>query len=313
MRLAACSWASASPVRVSVETMHERPGSACGAARRAAARRSARRPTPRGSRGRRARAHGALLRRHLAAAGAARAPRHDGGSPAHHARRRAGEARRDAHGVAIGRADERLRHGTAPPTRAPRITRHSPGQSRATRRIQRGAALASVRRRRRARRDTLAPPAPPPPRLPARPRWSSWSFVVLRRRAPGARSCVPRSTIRPCETTTIRVGVPDRSTGGARRRRLVRFAIRRSSASCTSPPDSRVERGRRLVEDQDRRVLRGWRARSRGAGAGRPESRTPEIADRRVVALRQRRDELVRVGGARRGDRRPRAAGSSSP
>ena len=59
-----------------------------------------------------------------------------------------------------------------------------------------------------------------------------------------------------------------------------------------------VERGGRLVEDQNRRVLQ-QRARDRDPLALAAREPLAALADRRVVAVRQRRDEVVRVGGAR--------------
>ncbi len=61
-----------------------------------------------------------------------------------------------------------------------------------------------------------------------------------------------------------------------------------------------VDRGQRLVEDQDRRVAQ------EGAGDRQPlalaaRQHDPALADHRLPALRQRRDELVGVGVARRG------------
>ena len=60
-----------------------------------------------------------------------------------------------------------------------------------------------------------------------------------------------------------------------------------------------VERGGRLVEDQDRRILQ-QRARDRDAlllAAGELE---PALADLGLVAVGQRHDEVVDVRGARR-------------
>ena len=61
-----------------------------------------------------------------------------------------------------------------------------------------------------------------------------------------------------------------------------------------------IDRGQRLVEDQDRRVAQ-QRAGDRQAlalAAGQPGA---ALADHGLVAVRQRLDEVVRVGGARGG------------
>ena len=53
---------------------------------------------------------------------------------------------------------------------------------------------------------------------------------------------------------------------------VVRPSASRSSASCTARSVSRVERARRLVEHEDRRVAQDRRARSRSAASRRPRS-----------------------------------------
>ena len=60
-----------------------------------------------------------------------------------------------------------------------------------------------------------------------------------------------------------------------------------------------VERRRRLVQDQDRRVLQ-QRARNRQALALPARQLLAALADAGLVLLRQRHDEIVRVRGARR-------------
>ena len=62
----------------------------------------------------------------------------------------------------------------------------------------------------------------------------------------------------------------------------------------------RVERARRLVEQQDRRILEN-RARDRDALPLPARQPRAALAEERVVALRQRAQELVRFGGTRRG------------
>ena len=80
----------------------------------------------------------------------------------------------------------------------------------------------------------------------------------------------------------------------------VRFIISVASACCTRRSDSRVERRRRFVEDQDRRVLQ-QRARNRQPLALAARQPLAALADRRLVAVGLRGDEVVRVGGAGRG------------
>jgi hypothetical protein len=63
----------------------------------------------------------------------------------------------------------------------------------------------------------------------------------------------------------------------------------------------RIERGRRLVEDQDRRVLQ-HRARNRHALLLAARQLQAALADRCLVTLRQTFDEVVNVRGARRRD-----------
>ena len=79
----------------------------------------------------------------------------------------------------------------------------------------------------------------------------------------------------------------------------VRFIIRFASASCTSCSDS-VSSAE--VASSSTRI--GAFLSSARAIASRcrwpPDSRWPALADHRLVAVRQRDDELVRVGGARR-------------
>ena len=61
-----------------------------------------------------------------------------------------------------------------------------------------------------------------------------------------------------------------------------------------------VDRGQRLVEDQDRRIAQ-QRPCDRQPLALAARQQHPALADHRGIALRQRHDEVVRVGGARRG------------
>jgi hypothetical protein len=62
----------------------------------------------------------------------------------------------------------------------------------------------------------------------------------------------------------------------------------------------RIEHRRRLVEDQDRRILE-QRARQRDTLLLPARQSHAPVADQRVVALRQVDDEVVRAGGARGG------------
>ena len=67
------------------------------------------------------------------------------------------------------------------------------------------------------------------------------------------------------------------------------------------PLGFRIERGGGLVEQDDRRVL-DQRARDRDALALAAGQLQAVLADRRVVAVRERHDEVVRVGGLGGGD-----------
>ena len=87
--------------------------------------------------------------------------------------------------------------------------------------------------------------------------------------------------------------------GGARSSSTVRPFISRSSASTTSVSDSAVERGGRLVQDEDRRVADD-RARDPDPLALAARERQPALADHRVVPVGHLRDELVGVRELRR-------------
>ena len=110
-------------------------------------------------------------------------------------------------------------------------------------------------------------------------------------------SCVPRSTIRPWSRTTIW------SASRTVERRcaiviVVRPSASRSSASCTARSVLRVERARRLVEDEHGRVAKD------GAGDRHPlllaaREAVAALADERVVAVLEAGDQVVDV-------RRPR-------
>ena len=84
---------------------------------------------------------------------------------------------------------------------------------------------------------------------------------------------------------------------------VVRSGIRWFERVLHQPLGFVVERGRGLVEDQDRRVLQ-HRARDRDALALAAGQQRAVLADRRVHALRQAVDEFAGVGGV------GRAAGS---
>ena len=72
-------------------------------------------------------------------------------------------------------------------------------------------------------------------------------------------------------------------------------------ASCTWRSDSESSAGGRLVEQDDRRIL-DQRARDLDALALPAGELQAVLADRRVVALRERHDEVVRMRGLRGGD-----------
>ena len=74
---------------------------------------------------------------------------------------------------------------------------------------------------------------------------------------------------------------------------------RRAQADPDLRLGGRVDRGRRVVEDEDPRVDRE-RSRDRDALALAARERDPALADHRVVALRQLLDELVRLRRSRR-------------
>ena len=111
-----------------------------------------------------------------------------------------------------------------------------------------------------------------------------------------ARSWVPISATRPPSSTTIWSAsrtVESRCAIAI----VVRPSASCSSASCTSALRLRVERGRRLVEHEDRRVAQhGPRDRDPLLLAAREA--VAALADDRVVALRQRRDQVVDLRGA---------------
>ena len=80
---------------------------------------------------------------------------------------------------------------------------------------------------------------------------------------------------------------------------VVRPSPTRSSVSAISRFGARVQRGRRLVEQEDRRIAQ-QRTRDReplSLTTGQPPA---AFADERVVAAWQGLDEVVELGGARR-------------
>ena len=80
----------------------------------------------------------------------------------------------------------------------------------------------------------------------------------------------------------------------------VRFIIKRRQRLLDQPLRLGIEGRGRLVEDQDRRVLeqRAGDRQPLPLAAGQPLS---ALADRRLVAFGLRGNEVMRVGGARRG------------
>ena len=110
-------------------------------------------------------------------------------------------------------------------------------------------------------------------------------------------SCWPASTIRPAVHDHDLVGERDR-------REPVRDHERRPALHHLAQPalyrrlGARVDGGRGVVEDQDPRV-RDQRSRDRDALALAARERHPALADDRVVAVGQPRDEVVRLGSPR--------------
>ena len=155
----------------------------------------------------------------------------------------------------------------------------------------------------RARRRTAATPArpgwPPPPRT------ARGTAARTARRGRSARRCVPRSTIRPRSNTRIRSArrIVDRRWAIAI---VVRPSVSRPSARLDQPLADGVERGRRLVEDQDPRVLE-QHPRDRDPLLLAARQLVAALADDRVVAV----GHLARSGrgspppGPRRSARRP--------
>ena len=95
--------------------------------------------------------------------------------------------------------------------------------------------------------------------------------------------------------------------------KVVRPAIRRSSALLDDGLVLGIDRGQSLVENKDRRVAQ-QRPRDRKPLALSTREPQAALADESGVALRQRGDEVVRIGGARRrGDLRRRRIRLAEP
>ncbi len=92
----------------------------------------------------------------------------------------------------------------------------------------------------------------------------------------------------------------------------VRPCSSRRSAALDLPLGADVDRARRLVEDQDARVGE-QRARERDELALAEREPRAALAELRVVAVLEPRDELVRADGARPRRRSPRGVASGRP
>ena len=130
---------------------------------------------------------------------------------------------------------------------------------------------------------------------------SSACAPISRRYGPSRRissACRPLSTTRPWSSTRMRSApiTLDSRCARIKRRAPLRQPVERLL-------DHRlvlgIDRGQRLVEDQDRRVAQ-QRPRDRQALPLAARQLDAALADDRLVALRQLPDELVRVGVARR-------------